>query len=319
MPLFSIIVPVYNTAPFLSRCLDSILAQTEGDFEVIVIDDGSTDTSLSIAETYAKFDARFVVLHQENAGLSEARNRAIEKATGAYLAFVDSDDFITPDFCAVLKQTIEEQQSDLIVFDFDYVFDTGKVIPSATVRHTSPTLDRALLISAPMAPVRCVRRDLVAGRAFPAGKLYEDLATTPLWLLASTRPIYLKQTLYHYYQRTGSIMHTRAFSKRFLDIYQALDRVFCAYATAGKEKEFAPELEYLFIEHLLRSAALRFVVSDGGKAEFYRLAGAVREKFPAFSENPYLKQSSRAFRLVVFLSTHKAYHTLRFLGKRRKS
>ena len=317
MPLFSIVVPVYNTAPYLRRCLDSVFRQTEGDFEVVAVDDGSTDESLSILRAYAARDARLIVLHQENAGLSEARNRAVAAAHGEYLAFVDSDDFIAPDFCAALKSVIEKGQNDLIVFDFDYVFDDRPALPARALRLDAPSPEKAMLVSAPMAPLRCVRRDLAVACPFPAGKLYEDLATTPLWLLSAERPAYLTKNLYHYYQRTGSIMHAAAFSPRFLDIYDALERVYDAFFAAGKEKAFRLELEYLFVEHLLRSAALRFASSEGGKEAFGRLAGYVRDRFPAYRKNPYVKQSSRAFRLIVYLASHKAYRAVRFLQQRR--
>ncbi len=96
MPLISVIVPVYNVAQFLPRCVDSILMQSFQDFEVILVDDGSSDESGVLCEQYAKIDSRIRVVHQENRGLSGARNTGIENANSTFLAFIDSDSFVPP-------------------------------------------------------------------------------------------------------------------------------------------------------------------------------------------------------------------------------
>ena len=96
MPLISVIVPVYNVAQFLPRCVDSILMQSFQDFEVILVDDGSSDESGVLYEQYAKSDSRIRVVHQENRGLSGARNTGIENANSTFLAFIDSDSFVPP-------------------------------------------------------------------------------------------------------------------------------------------------------------------------------------------------------------------------------
>ena len=94
----SIIIPIYNAEPYLRRCIDSVLAQTVKDFEIILIDDGSTDRSITIANTYAKADTRIVLLQQNHAGQSAARNNGLRHAQGDFIAFVDADDWIEPDW-----------------------------------------------------------------------------------------------------------------------------------------------------------------------------------------------------------------------------
>lgn len=107
----SIVVPIYNTAKYLPACLDSILAQTHQDLEIILIDDGSTDESGQIADTYAKKDKRIKVIHQKNAGQSSARNRGIKEAKGEYIGFVDSDDLIEPEFVSSLLKLYDGKTS----------------------------------------------------------------------------------------------------------------------------------------------------------------------------------------------------------------
>ena len=114
-PLVSIIVPVYNAEQSLPRCLDSICAQTYQNLEIILVDDGSTDDSLTVCRKFAYRDARIHVLSQPNSGVSAARNNAIETATGKYIQFVDSDDWIDENMTFLLVQRAEREQADFII------------------------------------------------------------------------------------------------------------------------------------------------------------------------------------------------------------
>lgn len=117
-PMVSMIVPVYNSEKTLSRCIDSILNQTYRDFELILLNDGSTDTSGEICDAYAKRDSRVRVVHKENTGVSDTRNRGIDLARGEYLQFLDSDDWITPDATTLFVRTATEQQCDMVISQF---------------------------------------------------------------------------------------------------------------------------------------------------------------------------------------------------------
>ena len=116
--MVSMIVPVYNSEKTLSRCIDSILNQTYRDFELILLNDGSTDTSGEICDAYAKRDSRVRVVHKENTGVSDTRNRGIDLARGEYLQFLDSDDWITPDATVLFVRTATEQQCDMVISQF---------------------------------------------------------------------------------------------------------------------------------------------------------------------------------------------------------
>lgn len=117
-PTVSIIVPVYNAEKTLERCVDSILNQTYQDFELLLVDDGSPDGSGALCDAYARQDSRVRVFHQENAGVSAARNLALDHAAGEYLQFLDSDDWITPDATSSLVRAAREHQCDLVIADF---------------------------------------------------------------------------------------------------------------------------------------------------------------------------------------------------------
>ncbi|MCH5238828.1 MAG: glycosyltransferase family 2 protein [Muribaculaceae bacterium] len=180
-PLISIIVPVYNVEPYLAPCLDSILSQSYKQLEVIVINDGSSDFSLKIAESYAEKDNRINVYSYENEGLAEARNRGIEHATGDLFVFVDSDDLLLPNAVEILCSFLLEKEADLVVGDFI----RGKVyteikppvsIKSKTFNHKEAIAD--VLYQKYLRPSFCgaiFRRKLFDSLRFEKGILYEDL------------------------------------------------------------------------------------------------------------------------------------------------
>lgn len=125
MPELSIIVPVYKVELYLRRCIDSILAQTFRDFELILIDDGSPDNCGAICDEYAAKDSRIIVIHQENQGVSAARNAGLDIACGTYLGFVDSDDWIEPEMYETMISTAEEKQVDVVVCGVAHYDDRG--------------------------------------------------------------------------------------------------------------------------------------------------------------------------------------------------
>ena len=129
-PKISIIIPMYNVEKYLRRCLDSVQNQTFKQWQAICVDDGSPDKSGEIAEEYAKKDKRFIVVHKENGGLSDARNYGMPHATGQYIMFLDSDDFIHPQTMEIAYNTAIKNKSDIVSFTYDRIYR-----PRLMVRH----------------------------------------------------------------------------------------------------------------------------------------------------------------------------------------
>lgn len=134
MKLLSVIVPVYNVAPYLSQCLDSILQQTYSNLEIIIVDDGSTDGSSEICDKYEENDKRIIVIHKKNAGLGMARNSGIEVATGKYVSFVDSDDYLKKDLLEQLMQPIIEEDCDTVLGGSTRVDNNGNIVSVSTFK-----------------------------------------------------------------------------------------------------------------------------------------------------------------------------------------
>lgn len=128
MPLVSVIIPVYNTEKYLNQCINSVLAQTLSDIEVLLIDDGSTDGSGKICDDYARKDKRIHIIHTSNQGVSHARNRGLDQAKGEYISFIDSDDWIDPDMIATLYRLIQTHHADLSTCGYIIEDENGSVI-----------------------------------------------------------------------------------------------------------------------------------------------------------------------------------------------
>lgn len=123
----SIIVPIYNVEKFLPRCVESLVNQTYGNIEILLIDDGTKDNSAIMCDEYAKKYNNVKAFHKKNGGLSDARNYGIEKATGKYIAFVDSDDFVNKDYCKILYNNLIKNDADISICDFQIFTDTSRI------------------------------------------------------------------------------------------------------------------------------------------------------------------------------------------------
>lgn len=127
-PLISLIIPCYNAEQTLRKCLYSVIRQSYNNLEVILIDDGSTDGSAKIYEEFRLKDKRIKILKQDNAGVAKARNNGVEAATGEYICFVDSDDWVEPDYCTVLYNLLKEENADIAIIEALYEDKNGNVI-----------------------------------------------------------------------------------------------------------------------------------------------------------------------------------------------
>ena len=212
----SIVIPVYNVKPYLNRCLKSILQQTYHDLEVILVDDGSTDGSSSICDDFQKKNPGVIVIHQENAGLSAARNAGMERASGEYITFLDSDDYLSVDFIEKAVKLCEDTESDIAILRMLYIPEgmNDEVPDDAKVTSKVMTSQEAIEASlyqknySCCIPGKVFKRKLFESIRFPVGRLSEDLATCHLLFDLSKKSIYTSTIGYYYRQHTTSIMHT---------------------------------------------------------------------------------------------------------------
>lgn len=216
----SVIVPVYNVADYLRKCINSIIGQTYAYLEIILVDDGSTDGSEDICDEYAAKDSRVKVIHKANGGLSDARNVGIDAATGKYIAFVDSDDFISVFFIELMLEALLENGADLSMVRREVAFWDGEqsddevpILKSKeesvkiSILNARDALERMLYQDIKTgAPFKFLKRDILGNIRFPVGWLYEDLATTYKMIQDSERIAVVDAPIYAYRKRNSSII-----------------------------------------------------------------------------------------------------------------
>ena len=243
LPLISVIVPVYNTSVYLNRCIKSILNQTYQNLEIILVDDGSTDESPSICDTYAQEHSNIKVIHQKNQGISLARNRGIEIAQGDFVGFVDSDDYCAPDMYAILVRLINRYQAQIAVANY-YICTNGK-IQKNNIENTEKFLTGEKAI------ISCVEgfgsfvwnkifaRDLFKNIKFPANALYEDLFTCYQLYDQAVGVATTKTPVYFYNKQNCHSITQTEFSIKKLDYFKASSALLAYCKKHGFNEAFA--------------------------------------------------------------------------------
>lgn len=239
--LISVIVPVYNVKDLLERCLSSIINQSYKELEILVIDDGSTDGSGSVCEDCAQKDKRIKVYHKKNGGLSDARNFGMQRATGEYFLFIDSDDVIHEDFCKILIENIKKYNADIASTDIVEFWDNKqlKTLSNRPVGDIQKLEGKTILKEYFMPSkkriinhglcMKMYKRELFNELYFDVGKLHEDLYITHKLLNRCNTFVYIDAPYYFYYQQNNNSISNNYGKKNFVDEHECIKQIICAY------------------------------------------------------------------------------------------
>lgn len=231
MNLISVVVPVYNVEKYLDRCVESVLNQTHKDFELLLVDDGSLDNCPRMCDEWAKKDERIKVFHKSNGGLSSARNYGLDRAKGDYIAFVDSDDFVQPDYLNYLYQALKEREGDLVICDYLHFSTQNEVVAfkedlKILKEYDNYTvfLDDEYLLGTCNAKKIVVwnklyKKELFNDIRFPEGEIHEDTATYYKFLYLSRKTVYINNALYFYYDNPVGTMGKPFTEKRLNEFF----------------------------------------------------------------------------------------------------
>lgn len=215
MPEISVVVPIYNVISYLQKCVESVLVQSFEDFELLLIDDGSTDGSGELADKLAADDVRVKVFHKTNGGLSDARNFGVKHAAGKYVTFIDSDDWIEESYLEYLYSLLVGNDADISTCYFNKCIGDKRYSWQCPSDETLIMDSKEALLSLlyherinVSAPGKLYRMELTrSGIEFPVGKHYEDVDTTWRFIAESSKVAVGQQPLYNYVMRQGSIVH----------------------------------------------------------------------------------------------------------------
>lgn len=222
MVKISIVIPIYNAEDHLQRCVDSVLNQTEKNIEIILVDDGSKDNSIEICKKYLNQDKRVQLIHQENSGVSAARNRGIEQACGEYIGFIDSDDWIEPNMYECLLREANQASADIVMCDARTVYEDGKIqADTITQLSANQILQKSdftpsLLLEMAGSAWRCIyknhrytaKRQKQNALLFPLGVKFSEDRIFNLYAFGQANKIcYIKKAFYNRYMNKKSAVH----------------------------------------------------------------------------------------------------------------
>lgn len=312
----SIIVPVYNTSKYLSRCIDSLLSQTLKEIEIIVVNDGSTDDSLQILRKYQALNPnKIYVYNTENEGVSHARNYGVTKSSGQYLWFVDSDDCVEPNACEVLFEKANKDNNDLVLFSrYDVNGETGEKIGNRTFHYNQNFTIREkpyeLLKLSPFPWNKFIKKELFDGIEFPEKIRFEDL---PISFILATKAKSIGVVNDFFYNYTVQVGFLSKFTESTLDIAKAIDFLINNLKESEVFDTYKNEIEYICVRHFL----YRFeqLLSINGEENYElklklvnTLFDYLEENFPNFKSNKYIKYNlpDRLNKIFSFYSSRQA-------------
>lgn len=320
-PRISVIIAIYKVEKYLKPCLESILCQTYTEFELILIEDGSPDGCGAICDEYAALDNRVRVIHQPNQGISAVRNKGIREACGEYLIFVDGDDTVHPDMLLKAINGVNQFNADIVVYHYQAVDTEGKFLYSAPIdlpenEPFSVTDKPEVLLSPASLCNKLIKKDVYQDILFPANAWYEDLWMTPRLYMNAQKMVYIgKQPLYNYVIHQGSIMRSGDLNKLYKDRTAALIELLSFFHSNGHYAQFKEELEALTTMHGYFYASMEILQVGVDRPQLNRFRSFVKDEFPDFNHNRYMRRISAKERLQFTLLYHKQYAILRLLSR----
>ena len=313
MPKISVIIPVYKSEKYLEKCLDSLIKQTLNDIEIIIINDGSPDNSQEIIDRYkGRYPERIKSFVQVNKGQAAARNIGLQFAAGEYIAFVDSDDYVELNAYKTAYEYAKETDLDIVCFGMCEVKGEDRVL--LDYRYVTTEVPKLSYILNETSPCnKIIKRSIFVDNAlkFTEKRIYEDLELIPQLALYTDKIGFMDDCLYNYVIRQGSTMRQKVYSEKLSCIYDVADKL--------KEKfwntPYRTELEFLYIEHLLHGAVIRYLGYEEGKKDILRISDIMKNTFPEWRKNKYYKMQHWKYKVVCNLAYFKAIPILkRILG-----
>ncbi|MCI9134233.1 MAG: glycosyltransferase family 2 protein [Lachnospiraceae bacterium] len=318
-PLISIVVPIFNVEAYLNTCVDSLLDQDYDKYEIILVDDCSTDHSRKIARKYAKKypEKCKLVEREKNGGLSAARNSGIQVMKGEWVTFVDSDDWVTRDYLSSLYKAAQHDHADVVMGNVYYAYskqDYQLVTTFGTLKNGAGKQE-IISICRSYACGRLFKSDLFldSKMVFPEDiKRSEDIGTIIPLLTRANRISLVEKPLYFYYQRNTSLSNTN--KNIDLSFYpKTLKRMFQL-----SQKGFEKELEFRAVHEMLYGMVFLMIESGKSFREFRRHVKEFQEQFPNWKQNPYLSQLPKEKQIFIFLAGKEKYGMLKGMVIARK-
>ena len=304
--LVSIVVPVYNVEDYVSKCLDSLKNQSYKNIEIVIVDDGSTDSSSEICDAFAKDEPRAKVFHKTNGGLSDARNFGLKKTKGEVIAFVDSDDFVKKDYVFKMLQEMEESKSDIAVCGYDNTTPKKEVLSGE--KATARLLVRQENVDI-LAWNKLYKKNLFIKNnvEFPKGQNHEDILTIYKVMSKAKKVVFVDEALYNYVERGNSITNKEKTEEKLIKREQAAREAIQFFDKEKKLKD-AAKVSLLLSQY----AYLDFALNKKIDKEYVAKArGWILSHKKDYSKNAFMTKKLKLYNTLISIMGGKLYFLFR--------
>ena len=316
MDKISIIVPVYNVDRYLKRCVDSLLKQTYENIEIILVNDCSPDNSAQIISEYEMSDSRVKGITQpQNMGVSAARNRGLEEASGEWIAFCDGDDWYLTEFCEEMLNSAKENGSDFVICDYQLVSDNGPSVTANTLAPIKNNLSRENLIAC--GPIysctHLVKKELFqkSGVKYPLGIGHsEELPVFPVLAKYAEKASIVDKPLYCYYQRSNEVSASNSVADYEDQLLGSISKMEVALG-----ENYKPEILFHVTYNLFYGEILRMCKRGESKKKISERIKKYEMQYPLYHKSPYYKNFGLAKRIFLFCERHRFYLFMRLIAK----
>lgn len=295
----SVIIPVYNTEDYLKECIESLVNQTLREIEILIVNDGSTDSSLEIMKEFKnKYPNIIKIFDKVNGGQASARNYALPFAQGEYLGFVDSDDWVDSTMYEEMYEKAEKEDADIVICDMVDHF------PDRTVCYPSSRFENKFKVT-PSACNKLFKRSLVKEDVFPVGLWYEDFEFTTMQLMKTDCISVIHKGLYHCHCREVSTMYNNN-SEKNQDILVVLEHLVEYVEKNGWYEKYKNVLEYLYIDHVLITSINRVQKQTNEKKKIVinNLRKEVLKKYNSFYKDDAFREMSKKRQIIALLNAY---------------
>jgi len=313
----SIIIPVFNAEKFIKKCLDSLLKTKLIEIEVLIINDGSTDESLKILNTYTNIDKRIKVFDQENSGQARARNKMLKEAKGEYIIFIDIDDYVDSLIIDKMYYSALENDADFIYCDYYEDNGNNKKLVRNNIAEDNPRSNAILANFAPWA--KLYRRSFLnkINFQFPT-ILFEDITVIPIANALAKNPIYIQEGLYYYNNINDSSSRRKKYNQKLEDLFMATENLYQNALKHNLLNNYHEEIEYIFLDSILKGGVLRFADFREGLVNIPKLRKQIKALFPHLLKNKYYKNSPQRKKIITLITIYIPVYLLFVIKKIKK-
>lgn len=312
MPSVTVIIPCYNAETYISKCLESLKNQTFSDFDVVFIDDCSSDNTLKVIEDFSKNNALNikVLRNEKNSGPAFSRNLGIAAADGKYIAFCDSDDWYDSEYLSYMVNAANENDADMVLCNSNKVLPSGKKIRIGTFHRKEMVLDTksVLLFGVDSLCAIMIRREIISDISLPDIRNGEDMAIIPLLILASQKFNVVEKPIYNYFCRPGSLSLSVT-EKATESLIQSFSFIYM-----HGNSEFEREIEFIGIKNVVYGVLLNHYKCSKDNNKANDILKKFESMYPNCYNNEYLHTLPCYKRFFVFCAKKRLYHALRVLA-----